>query len=430
VIRIMPGKLESPFSKNFKHVQKREAILSEAAKAFNLQGIRVTTLFDIAERLKLTKTTLYYYVKSKEELIYQCYLSSCYKLGELFEEAESSQGSGQEKLAVFIRAYFRTWKAIATGQQPHYAMLTEIRALKKAHRREVAALYSVLFKRMKSIIQSGMSDGSIVARHSLDTALAMFGLVQMTVLWLPKITLEEFDQAAESFSDLVFRGIATGDEFLTGSLPCIPVMPISFEQQAQSFRKQEAFYKTGSAFFNRKGFKGTSLDEIADALDVTKGTFYYHIKDKEELLFHCFQRSLSIIKNMQDLAENNARNGLEELQFCTYYLFHIQNGDAGPLIRFNLIPSLSKSQKREVVGEINALSRRFGNMIRKGMADGSIRQLDPFIAEQVLNTAINISVELQWMRPIEDIGEAYQSYFKFYFTGIAESRNGKSRESS
>ena len=57
------------------------------------------------------------------------------------------------------------------------------------------------------------------------------------------------------------------------------------------------------------------------------------------------------------------------------------------------------------------------------MIDGSIRQVDPFIAEQILTTAINISVEMQWMRPIEDITEAYQSYFKFYFTGIAQKQS-------
>mgnify|MGYP003885298701 CR=1 FL=1 len=64
---------ESPFSKDFQRGQKRQAILSEAAKLFNIRGTRATTLSDIASRLSLTKTTLYYYVKSKEELIYQCY---------------------------------------------------------------------------------------------------------------------------------------------------------------------------------------------------------------------------------------------------------------------------------------------------------------------------------------------------------------------
>jgi AcrR family transcriptional regulator len=48
-------------------------VLSCAAKLFNTKGARSTTLADVASRLGLTKTSLYYYVATKEDLIYQCY---------------------------------------------------------------------------------------------------------------------------------------------------------------------------------------------------------------------------------------------------------------------------------------------------------------------------------------------------------------------
>ena len=69
-----PGKPgDSPFNRTAQHDAKRNAILSQAAKLFNGRGFRATTLLDIAESLGLTKTSLYYYVKTKEDLIYQCY---------------------------------------------------------------------------------------------------------------------------------------------------------------------------------------------------------------------------------------------------------------------------------------------------------------------------------------------------------------------
>ena len=410
---------KSPFSRNFQREQKRQAILSEAADLFNNQGTRATTLSDIATRLKLTKTTLYYYVKSKEELIYLCYLASCDKLVEMLDSAESHEGPGREKLAVFMRSNFQVWKAVRLGQQSHYAILTEIRALREDHRQEVAERYSLLFKRVKSMIQVGISDGSVVPCNEVDTALAIFGLVQLAVIWLPEIEADGFDQAANQFIDLIFNGIAKQDEFVPGSFPGIPDAPAGFDRQAQNLKKQEAFYKTGSAFFNRKGFKGTSLDEIAEALDVTKGAFYYHIRDKEELVFHCFQRSLSIVNSMQDLAEIDAKSGLNELQLCAHYLFHIQNSDAGPLIRFNLIPSLSRKNKQTVMKGLKDVSDRFGRMIDKGIADGSIRPVNPFITEQVLTAAVDISAELQWVRKFENLNDAYKSYFSFYFNGIS-----------
>ena len=65
------GDSASPFNRTAQHDAKRVAILSQAAKLFNSKGSRATTLRDIAESLGLTKTSLYYYVKTKEDLIYQ-----------------------------------------------------------------------------------------------------------------------------------------------------------------------------------------------------------------------------------------------------------------------------------------------------------------------------------------------------------------------
>ena len=70
------GTPPSPFNRTVQHDAKRLAILSQAARLFNYKGSRATTLKDIAEKLGLTKTSLYYYVKTKEELIYQCYMAA------------------------------------------------------------------------------------------------------------------------------------------------------------------------------------------------------------------------------------------------------------------------------------------------------------------------------------------------------------------
>jgi len=70
----------SPFSRGAQHEAKRAAILSRAAKLFNTKGARSTTLADVADKLGLTKTSLYYYVKTKEDLIYQCYQSAMARL--------------------------------------------------------------------------------------------------------------------------------------------------------------------------------------------------------------------------------------------------------------------------------------------------------------------------------------------------------------
>src|SRR2546421_12369540 len=54
---------------------KREAVIRAAAHAFNRKGYHNTSLDDIAAALEVTKPTVYYYVTSKEQLLFQCFVA-------------------------------------------------------------------------------------------------------------------------------------------------------------------------------------------------------------------------------------------------------------------------------------------------------------------------------------------------------------------
>ena len=61
---------------------------------------------------------------------------------------------------------------------------------------------------------------------------------------------------------------------------------------------------------------GASLDDVAEQLDVTKGAFYYHIRNKEDLLYQCFQRTLELISEMIKRAQDDGNNGAEKIELC------------------------------------------------------------------------------------------------------------------
>jgi AcrR family transcriptional regulator len=411
--------LESPFNKHYLREQKRRAILSEAARLFNIHGARATRLIDVAESLELNKASLYYYIKSKDDLIYQTYQASCDAIEAMLERAQTLGRTGRDKLVWFIRSYFEAWQAIMLGERPHFAILTEIRALNTGHRKRVASRYRALFGRIKAFIHEGIRDSSVLPCQETDAALALFGLVQLTVLWLPNFEPADTNRAADDFIDIVLHGVAADR---TLQIPCIDdgKVPLTGDSpDVQRSARQESFCRVGSAFFNRKGFKGTSLDDIADELAVTKGAFYYNVKDKDDLLLQCFERSLDLMARTQEHAGESADDGLQALQRCASRLFDIQTGDAGPLIRFNLIPSLSAQNRSQILNGIERVSNRFGAMIETGIADGSIRPVNPYIAEQLLMSAIDLSSELPWMRVLDDRVEACRSYFGLYFKGLA-----------
>src|SRR3990172_5926544 len=64
---------------------------------------------------------------------------------------------------------------------------------------------------------------------------------------------------------------------------------------------RERILAVSARVFNRRGYHGTTLDDIARALSVTKAALYYHVKNKEELLFQCHQLALDI--GMEGMAD-------------------------------------------------------------------------------------------------------------------------------
>ena len=67
--------------------------------------------------------------------------------------------------------------------------------------------------------------------------------------------------------------------------------PPMSRQPAASDRRIEIL-KSAAAAFRRRGYHGASVDEIASALEMTKGNLYYYFKNKEEILFACHEYSL------------------------------------------------------------------------------------------------------------------------------------------
>jgi len=409
----------SPFDKNFIHEQKRAAILSEAAALFNVHGARSTRLEDVARRLGINASSLYYYVRSKDELIYRTYLESCSVLEALLDEACAEGRNGAQRLAAFVRLHFATWQAVARGERPHFAILTEIPGLKPGHRAEIAERYKRMFARVQSVIEDGRRDGSLQVSGPREAALLVFGLVQMTVLWVDRLESSAYGQAAEAFIDVLFNGVAADRGGLPGAAETRRMADrIAADIDAPSARA-DAFCAVGCDSFNRKGFTGTSLDEIAERLQVSKGSFYHHVKDKDDLLRQCFLRSLDRIREAQAKAGKLEGNGLDTLWACAVELFTVQNGAAGPLIRFNLVPSLAPDHRQQFRDGLAEVSAEFGRRIREGEADGSLRPVSPLVAEQMLLTAIDLSNDLRRLRPVEDTGRAFLAFFGIYFRGLA-----------
>jgi AcrR family transcriptional regulator len=411
-----------PFNRQAQHDAKRTAILSEAARLFNGKGSRATTLQDIAASLGLTKTSLYYYVRTKEELIYQCYLATLQRQHQALDELEARTRVPVERIVGFLKRQFEQWQDARCGRDVHLAALLEIASLNDEHRGAIEGAYIDLFKRLRGYLRDGMADGSLRNGDSTSMTRAIIGSLDWVFHWLHSVPEDGVAAAAEQAADLLLHGLFAGPGCYHSAIGPADVdsgvATSGFDRDEQNRLKQEAFYKAGTWLFNKKGFNGASLDEIAEYLNVSKGAFYYHIRNKEDLLYNCYNHSLAIVERVYREAERAGSTGIEKIDYASRRTFLIQNSDLGPLIRYNTITALPTDRRLEVLARTDAANNHFLDFLAQGVADGSIRAVDPLVASNLLAGAINASMDISLWRRVDDIDDAARDYFDVFFNGL------------
>jgi len=92
---------------------QRHRILKAAATCFNHKGFSGTSLKDVSRQLGLTDAALYYYVKNKEELVYQCYLRAAELGREAMERASITARTASRRHTCISLIMLKLWSANA-----------------------------------------------------------------------------------------------------------------------------------------------------------------------------------------------------------------------------------------------------------------------------------------------------------------------------
>jgi AcrR family transcriptional regulator len=271
------------------------------------------------------------------------------------------------------------------------------------------------------MVKQGIAEGVIEPLDSAVICVGIFAIPQWFPVWLKRPYTSDAAQTIDAVLELLVNGLAADrHEFSHIDFPPITNQALdSFDREVQKRLKREAFHRVGSMYFNQKGYKGASLDEIAHSLDVTKGAFYYHIKNKEELLFQCFTRTLDVERLLLTKAGDVDGTGLKKVELALRYLFNIQFTEEGPLIRYRSLPSLNERHRKEILKASKDNSEKLGTYIRQGFDDHTLRNLDAGVAQHVLSGAMEASPDLaSWLTDVND-PKLSAAYFHIFINGLS-----------
>ena len=94
-----------------KYKRKQTEILATAARVFNENGLKDTTLATLAASVDMTFANLTYYFKRKDDLVVACYRYAFGELRQIITQAQQASTS-YERLRTFLELYFAFQKEI------------------------------------------------------------------------------------------------------------------------------------------------------------------------------------------------------------------------------------------------------------------------------------------------------------------------------
>ncbi|HEY4124456.1 MAG TPA: hypothetical protein VGM36_07565, partial [Rhizomicrobium sp.] len=108
----------------------------------------------------------------------------------------------------------------------------------------------------------------------------------------------------------------------------------------------------------------------------------------------------------------------DKLSSAAATLAEYQLSERGPLLRTSALSALPELIRNNMVECSNRVSGRFAGMISDGIAERSIRAVDPFIAAQMLNATLNASSSVGTMLPGVSPAEAADLYARPILMGL------------
>ncbi len=175
-----------------------------AAELFSKQGYGSTSTRSLSELIGMEKATLYYHVKSKEDLLYLITKSSVETLHEEVTKAVEGITCPLEHLAALIRAHCMS---LLRDQTQHATALAEVRALSPERLAEIVGVRRIYQTEIRRVIEAGQKNGSIRADvESRYLASMLRGLLDRTVEWYQKGGTLSSAELADCFCDIYLFG--------------------------------------------------------------------------------------------------------------------------------------------------------------------------------------------------------------------------------
>jgi len=194
-----------PFDREAQYNAKRRAVIRSAAAAFRRRGYHNASMTEIAKSLGLTKAALYYYVKSKEEILFEAHIMVYDKMDELVKSVRGQGETGLEKLQILYGEFAQMLT------RDGLALLTDIDSLNGENQQTVLKRRGRIERAVTRLVEKGMADGSIKKADAKVTVFFLMGALNWLNVWFESGGRLSGENIAQQFVAQMSVGVANTD---------------------------------------------------------------------------------------------------------------------------------------------------------------------------------------------------------------------------
>lgn len=192
-------------SKTTSPPDKQQEIFAAALHLFQAKGYHGTSMQDLADAMGMQKASLYYYIRSKEELLVRVCERGTGAFTNELSEIVASDLSATEKLQRAIKCHL---VALCEQLDLFTVFLREQKFLGAAQKEKLRGEGKHHAELLATILQQGIESGEFRAVNIMVTSLAIVGMCNWLYEWYsPNGTLEPHEIAGV-FTELVLNGLS------------------------------------------------------------------------------------------------------------------------------------------------------------------------------------------------------------------------------
>ncbi|TCK25842.1 TetR/AcrR family transcriptional regulator [Pseudonocardia endophytica] len=197
----------APQRRKRRQFTRRQQVLDTAARMFFERGYEATTTQDIGAELGLLKGSVYYYISSKQDLLFEIVQEYHQDTRAYFERILASDRTPIEKLRELITTETAHTATNLTRSSLFY---TEWRSLDPDRQQTIIAERARHERAVESWIREAQAAGDV--RPDTDPRLAtfaIFGMVNSVYRWFRPDGRRTAEEVGAEFTELVLSGLST-----------------------------------------------------------------------------------------------------------------------------------------------------------------------------------------------------------------------------